>query len=262
MIKPKHSMKSLHLIDTHAHICDPVFDPDRSQVLKRAEKAGIKAIIAVGEDLEDAEKNLDLADRYPILHPAAGLYPTILDSERADGMVDFIRRHRSRLRAIGEVGLDFWVVKEETQRELQRDIFARFIRLSKEVDLPLNVHSRSAGRHAVQMLIEHDARRVQMHAFDGKFSAAHPALEAGFYFSVPPSIVRSRQKQKLARHLPLTRLLVETDSPVLGAEPGERNEPAHLMTSVRAISRIKEIAEETVLETVTKNALDLYRIRL
>lgn len=252
----------LHLIDTHAHICDPAFDPDRTQVLKRAEEAGISAIIAVGEDLEDAEKNLELADRYPILHPAAGLYPTILESETADAMVDFIRLHRSRIWAIGEVGLDFWVVKEEKQRELQRDIFSRFIRLAGELDLPLNVHSRSAGRHAVQMLMEHDARRVQMHAFDGKFSAARPALEAGFYFSAPPSIVRSRQKQKLVRHLPLGHLMVETDSPVLGTEPGERNEPAHIMTAVRAIARIKELSEEAVLESVTKNARELYRIRI
>ena len=250
-----------HLVDTHAHICDPVFDPDRSQVLKRAEEASICAIIAVGEDLDDAEKNLELAERYPILHPSAGLYPTILESKTADAMEDFIHRHRSRLWAIGEVGLDFWVVKEEQQRELQREIFARFIRLSKELDLPLNVHSRSAGRHAVQMLIEHDARRVQMHAFDGKFSAASPALEAGFYFSVPPSIVRSRQKQKLVRHLPLEHLMVETDSPVLGAEPGERNEPAHLMTAVRAIARIKDLSEEAVLEAVTANAQELYRIQ-
>ena len=250
-----------HLVDTHAHICDPVFDPDRSQVLMRAEEAGVSAIIAVGEDLDDAEKNLELAERYPILHPAAGLYPTILDLETADAMVDFIRRHRSRMWAIGEVGLDFWVVKEEKQRVLQRDIFSRFIRLAEELDLPLNVHSRSAGRHAVQMLLEHQARRVQMHAFDGKFSAASPALEAGFYFSLPPSIVRSRQKQKLVRNLPLEHLMVETDSPVLGAEPGERNEPAHLMTAARAIARIKDVPEEAVLEAVTANAQELYRLQ-
>jgi len=251
-----------HLIDTHAHICDAAFDPDRSDVLMRAESAGLRAIIAVGEDSSDAEKNIELADRYPILHPGAGLYPTILDPAAADTMIDFIRRHRKRLWAIGEVGLDFWVVKEERQRHLQRDIFSRFIALSKELDLPLNVHSRSAGRHAVQMLVEHDAMRVQLHAFDGKISAARPALEAGFYFSMPPSIVRSRQKQKLVRHIPLEQLLVETDSPVLGADPNERNEPAHLMTAVRAISQIKDVAEADVLEAVTRNAAQLYGIRV
>ncbi|CAB5120267.1 Putative deoxyribonuclease YcfH [Olavius algarvensis associated proteobacterium Delta 3] len=251
-----------YLIDTHAHICDPAFKDDRDDVLARAIAAGIRVIIAVGEDAADAEENLELAERYPVLHPAADLYPTILDPAAAGAMVDFIRRHRGRLWAIGEVGLDFWVVKEEKERALQREIFIRFIRLARELDLPLNVHSRSAGRHAVQMLLEYRAERVQMHAFDGKISAARPALEAGFCFSVPPSIVRSRQKQKLVRHLPLEKLLVETDSPVLGAEPGERNEPAYLMTAVRAISEIKEIHEEAVLEAVTKNARELYRIRL
>jgi len=251
-----------HLIDTHAHICDSAFDKGRREVLERAESAGIVAVIAVGEDISDAEKNLALSRQYPILYPAAGLYPTILDLLAADAMADFIRRNRASLWAIGEVGLNFWIVKEETERARQREIFALFIRLARELDLPLNVHSRSAGRHAVQVLLDHGAERVQMHAFDGKISAARPALEAGFYFSVPPSVVRSRQKQKLVRHLPLGQILVETDNPVLGADPAERNEPAHLMTAVQAIAEIKEISKGAVLEAVTTNARELYGIRV
>jgi TatD DNase family protein len=247
--------------DTHAHICDAAFDGDRAEVLERAAAAGVGAIVAVGEDGKDAEKNLDLADRFPVLRPAAGLYPTFLDPQAAERMADFIRRHRSRLWAIGEVGLDFWVVKEEPERAVQREIFALFIRLSLELDLPLNVHSRSAGRHAVRMLLDNGAARVQMHAFDGMISAALPAVEAGFYFSVPPSVVRSRQKQKLVGHLPLERLLVETDSPVLGQDPDRRNEPANLSTSVRAIADIKRIPEAEVIAAVIENTGKLYGIR-
>ena len=163
-----------------------------------------------------------------MVKPAAGLYPTFLDCDQAEKMHAFIRSHRAQLAAIGEVGLDHWAVKEETDRELQREIFKNFIRLSQELGLPLNVHSRSAGRHVVAMLLEEGATRVQLHAFDGKASAALPAVEAGYFFSIPPSVVRSRQKQKLVKQLPLTCLLVETDSPVLGPEPGVRNEPANL----------------------------------
>ena len=84
------------------------------------------------------------------------------------------------------------VVKGEEDREVQRDIFGQFADLARELDLPLNVHSRSAGRHAVSLLLERGARRVQLHAFDGKLSSALPAVEAGYFFSVPPSVVRSR----------------------------------------------------------------------
>jgi TatD DNase family protein len=247
-----------HLVDTHAHICDPVFDPDRNAVLERAQREGVSAVVAVGETLADARRNMELARIHPMLRPAAGLYPTFLDLDQAKEMVEFIRSHRDRLTAIGEVGLDFWAVKEDEQKDLQREIFKTFIDLSNELDLPLNVHSRSAGRHAVALLLENNAARVQMHAFDGKASAALPAVEAGYFFSVPPSIVRSRQKQKLIRHLPLSCLLLETDSPVLGPDPKIRNEPANLIHSLEAIARIKEVAVEAVAEAVVENTRCLY----
>lgn len=246
------------LVDAHAHICDEVFDADRASVLDRARSSGVAAIVAVGETLTDARRNLDLAGTYPMIKPAAGLYPTHLDADQAEAMMAFIRHHRSRLVAIGEVGLDYWVVKQDSQKQLQREIFGGFIDLSRELGLPLNVHSRSAGRHAVALLLEHGADRVQMHAFDGKAAAALPAVEAGYYFSIPPSVVRSRQKQKLVRQLPLSCLLVETDSPVLGPEPQKRNEPANLSISIQAIAQIKRLPESAVREAVAENTRRLY----
>ena len=118
---------SRKLVDTHAHICDPTFDADRTEVLRRAAAAGVGAVIAVGENISDAHKNIELAAEHPMLRPAAGLYPTILDLDQAEQMNSFIRRERSRLVAIGEVGLDFWVVKENADKEIQRDIFKGFI---------------------------------------------------------------------------------------------------------------------------------------
>ncbi len=247
------------LVDTHAHICDASFDHDRSEVLAGAREAGVQAIVAVGEDLSDARRNLELAETYPMLKPAAGLYPTHLDIDQADEMRSFVRQNHHRLAAIGEVGLDYWVVKETSAKAVQQHIFMMFIELSKELKLPLNVHSRSAGRHAVALLLEHDARLVQMHAFDGKAASALPAVEAGYFFSIPPSVVRSRQKQKLVKRLPLSCLLVESDSPVLGPEPKVRNEPANVAMAIQAIAQIKSLAEEHVCAAVFENTMRLYR---
>jgi len=227
-------------------------------VLARARKAGVDAIIAVGENLSDARKNLELAIRYPMLKPAAGLYPTHLDLNQAGEMADFIRQNHSSLAAIGEVGLDYWVVKEAPEKAVQREILKRFIELAQELDLPLNVHSRSAGRHAIALLLENNAVRVQMHAFDGKAGAALPAVEAGYFFSIPPSVTRSRQKQKLVKRLPLSCLLIETDSPVLGPSPNERNEPANIWHCVKAIAALKETSEEAVIAAVSENTERLY----
>jgi len=83
-------------------------------------------------------------------------------------------------------------------------------------------------------------------------------VEAGYFFSIPPSVVRSRQKQKLVKQLPLSCLLVETDSPVLGPEPVVRNEPANLALSVQAIAEIKSLPIQAVMEAVAANTARLY----
>ena len=246
------------IVDAHAHMCDPVFDTDRTEVIRRAQAAGVGAIIAVGENLSDAKRNIELAENHPELKPTAGLYPTHLDLNEAKEIISFIRNERNKLVAIGEVGLDYWAIKEESEKELQREIFISFVHLALELDLPLNVHSRSAGRHAVALLLEHNAKKVQLHAFDGKASAALPAVEAGFFFSIPPSIVRSKQKQKLVKQLPLSCMLVETDSPVLGPLPDERNEPANAVISINTIAEIKNISKEEVMETVFENTCRLF----
>jgi TatD DNase family protein len=248
------------LVDTHAHLCDPVFDADLSLVLQKAEAAGIGAVIAVGENMKDAVKNLELRTRHGMVHAAAGLYPTVLDLDLAAQLRDFIRAQKDQWIAIGEVGLDYWIVKNEPDREVQREIFRGFIELSNEIGLPLNVHSRSAGRHAVDVLLEKAAAKVQLHAFDGKFGSALPAVEAGYFFSIPPSVVRSEQKQKLVRNLPLSCLLVETDSPVLGPVPQERNEPANAFIAVKAIAELKGVSEVEVMEAVAENTRRLYGI--
>ena len=251
-------MNSYKIVDTHSHLCDPIFDSDRTEVIERAMDAGVSAIFMVGENLSDAKLNIELAKKYPELMPAAGLYPSCLDINQAEALAAFIRREKNNLIAIGEVGLDFWIVKEEPERDIQRKFFSNFIELSIELGLPLNVHSRSAGRHAVAMLLEQGAQKVQLHAFDGKASAAMPAVEAGYFFSIPPSIVRSRQKQKLVKHLPISCLLVETDSPVLGPSPKKRNEPSNAAISIDAIAEIKKIRREKVIETVFENTCRLY----
>jgi TatD DNase family protein len=172
----------------------------------------------------------------------------------------FIRKNCDRLVAIGEVGLDYWLAKEEEEREVQRRIFSLFIDLAIELDLPLNVHSRSAGRHALDLLLEKKAEKVQMHAFDGKISAASPGVDAGFFFSVPPSIVRSRQKQKLVRHLPPTSLLLESDSPVLGPEADKRNEPANIAIAAAVVAELKNVTPEEIVKQTAQNSRRLYRL--
>jgi len=159
------------------------------------------------------------------------------------------------------VGLDYWRVKSNERRELQRRCLRQMAALAAELDLPLNVHARSAGRHAIALLADCGARRVLMHAFDGKAGyAVEAARRFGWLFSIPPSVVRSRQKQKLARALPLAHLALESDSPVLGPDPTLRNEPANLIHAVRWIAEAKGIHPQEVVEATRRNTRRLFKI--
>ncbi len=249
---------SLSLVDVHAHLAGETFARDLPEVLERARGQGVETILAVSESLADAEETLELSSQYPMIRACAGLHPALADPEEGERMLAFIRENRDRLAAIGEVGLDYWLAQDGARREAQRRILARHVALARELDLPLNVHSRSAGRHAIALLRELEAPRVLLHAFDGRASAAAAGLEAGYFFSIPPSVVRSPQKQKLLRHLPLERILLESDSPVLGPERDERNEPRNVWVACVEVARINSIPAEEVARVTTANARTLF----
>ncbi len=246
------------LVDTHAHLCSESFSQDLGEVLHRAAARGVTAVLAVSETVADAQENLVLAARHPMIKPCAGLHPEVLDEREAEEMLAFIRENRDRLAAVGEVGLDYWIAQAPAQRDIQRRIFVRHISLARELDLPMTVHSRSAGRHAIALLREQGAQKVVLHAFDGKASSAKEGLEAGYYFSIPPSILRSPQKLKLLRHLPVERLLLESDSPVLGPDREARNEPANIRIACEQIAAIKGLPVEDVARITTENARLLF----
>ncbi|ABK46136.1 TatD-related deoxyribonuclease [Magnetococcus marinus MC-1] len=250
------------LIDTHAHLCDDRFDADRDAVLARAHAAGVTAIVAVSETLADAQRTLALCDSYPLLKPACGLYPGYADLDQAEAMIAFMQQHQQRWVAIGEVGLDYMLAKEEPQRAVQRAVLSRFVQLSEAWDLPLNCHSRGAGKQVVELLLQEDAKRVQLHAYHGPHKAALQAVEAGWYLSIPPAVVRSGQLRELVVKLPLHALLLESDSPVLGPQADTRNEPANLTQSLAVVAELHGLAIPALRERLWENSLRLYGERL
>jgi len=279
------------MIDCHTHLTDDAFAMDREAVLQRAHRAGVRAIAIVGQDLAENRAVLAAAREsrearqarfsgaggdtgeageahpalLPSLLPFLGLHPDRFadrkapfpDSETA-AIVALIREHAGDIVGIGEVGLDYWVCQDGERRAAQREALSTLSALAGELGLPLNVHSRSAGRHTLKLLMEQGNVKVLMHAFDGKAGHALKGAEAGYLFSIPPSIVRSPQKVKLARLLPLEALALETDSPVLGPVAGERNEPGNVAISAAAIAEIKGLPEAQVRETCTENARRLF----
>jgi len=257
------------MIDCHAHLADASFDPDRSQVRTRAAAAGVSAVLVVGEDPEDNQRVLDVIERSPAagcaLLPCLGFHPDRFADDRPlpsrpqiDAAITQIRDHAGELAAIGEVGLDYWWTKEPERRRAQNTLLEELAALATELELPLNVHSRSAGHYTVDLLLGCGAERVLMHAFDGKAAHAVRAAEAGHLFSVPPSVIRSEQKQKLVRRLPLESLCLESDAPVLGPDREQRNEPANLTFARDFIAEVHGVTPERVEEVTSRNAVGLF----
>ena len=253
------------MIDCHTHLSDPCFDSDREVVVKKAMQAGVKRLAVVGQDSAENERVLALTADEPMYLTFLGLHPDRFADDRpwpkpeaVDDVIQQLETHRERLTGIGEIGLDYRVCADGARREAQRDALQKFAKVGIVLDLALNVHSRSAGHYTIDLLLEAGASRVLMHAFDGRASHALRAAEAGFLFSIPPSILRSEQKQKLVKRLPLKSLVLETDSPVLGPEKGVRNEPANVAISAQAMAEIKQIPLEEVIRTTTENAIRLF----
>ena len=246
------------LTDVHCHLTNEAFAEDLDAVLARARAAGVTTLVCVGETAADNRAVLQLARRYPEVRAALGHYPEHLDEAMAAETEALLRAHRDEVVAIGEVGVDHWLAREPEPRAAQHALFGRFVRLALELDLPLSVHSRSAGHHALRLLREAGARRVCLHAFDGKARYAAEAAEAGYYLSVPPSVARSQQKRKMVKALPLERLLLESDAPVLGPTREERNEPANVLVAAHEIAAIKELALDEVLAAAARNTKALF----
>jgi len=255
------------LADVHCHVHGQEFDTDRAAVLHAAGAAGVGVVLAMGEGFQDNQRLIEVAREHTHagdgarLVPCLGLHPDRAGREPLAPVIDQIRTHAAQLAAIGEVGLDYWVAKDDNEaRTHQRDNLTELAALARELDLPLSVHSRSAGHHTLDLLRDLDARRVCMHAFDGAARHAARAADEGYMFSVPPSVVRSPQKQKMVRRLPLSALLLETDAPVLGPDRETRNVPANVRVAAQAIADLKGLPLQHVLEVTSDNAWTLFRL--
>ena len=200
---------------------------------------------------------IKISSKYDSVSVSLGLDPILYT--QAHIVRQLIRNNQAKLVAIGEVGLDHYRERDHKKRIEQENTFRQMIELSRELELPIQVHSRSAGRSALEILSDMEAEKVHMHAFDGKASLARTASrDQGYYFSIPTSVVRSQQKRKLVKAVDVERLLVETDSPVLGPEKSVRNEPSNVWISLKEIASILRRDEEEMREIILENTLRLY----
>lgn len=244
-------------IDTHCHLENEAFENDREIVIKQASETGIY-IITSSIDKGLWFKGLELAKEHGNVYASIGLDPSNYGD--CDKAIDWIRKNQSDIIAIGEVGLDHFRIRDHSERDEQEKAFRKLIHLANELKLPIQIHSRSAGAKAIAVLEDCSAGLVHMHAFDGRASYARIASrDLDYYFSIPTSVVRSPQKKKLVKAIAIERLLLETDSPVLGSMKGERNVPTNISIALKEVSSILRRDEEELRLLILENTQRLYR---
>lgn len=256
------------LVDVHAHLDHPFFEKDLDEVIDRAKKMGVKAIITNGVNPDSNKRVLALAKKYDIVKAALGMYPIdALQKEAETGEAPWlqhpftvadclaeIKKHKNDIVAIGEVGMDFAMTED---RQKQREHFQQVIDLAVSIKKPLIVHSRKAEAEVVEMLGKSNAK-VLMHCFSGSKKLFLEGLKHGFYFSIPVNIVRSHQFQTWVKEAPLSHLLTETDAPYLGLQRDDRNEPSNVMHTIATIAEIKKMDPEEVANVIYSNYQKLF----
>ncbi|XP_062267561.1 putative deoxyribonuclease tatdn3 isoform X3 [Platichthys flesus] len=222
----------LGFVDSHCHISAREFEQDLEDVMQRSRQAGVETLIAVTEEVGEFSRLLQLQQRYPdVVAPCFGVHPLqggegpeqrSARPQDLDAALPLLYEHRERLVAVGEIGLDFtpWRAPTQQGRDDQMSVFVKQLDVAKELDLPVNVHSRSAARVTIETMRQQGISRALLHNFAGKPSVALEGVKAGYLFSFPPAVCRNQQRDKLIRAIPLEHICLETDSPALGLDKG------------------------------------------
>lgn len=253
------------LFDTHAHLYDKAFDRDRDQLIPALFKS-LDYIVIPSEDLETSRKAVALAETYDPLYAAVGIHPQVTKdaSEEILRKIGDLALSHPKVKAIGEIGLDYYYLY--TDKEIQKEWFARQIELAKDLNLPFLIHDREAHGDTLSILKEHKspAMRGILHCFSGSLETAKELIRLGFYISFAGPVVfpRSIRLKEVAAALPLERILIETDSPYLTPPPnrGKRNNPSNVYYVAEELARLKKLPVEEIISRTRENAIRIYDI--
>ncbi|HJV64268.1 MAG TPA: TatD family hydrolase [Geomonas sp.] len=256
----------MELIDSHAHVYGKEFAQDLPQVLERAKEAGVTTMVAVGADLESSREALELAEAYPHIYCTVGIHPHDAErvTEKCYQTIREMAMQSSKVVAIGEIGLDFY--RDRSPRPAQEEVFRRFIRLARELSLPLVIHDRDAHERIMAILKEERAHEVGgvLHCFSGDLAMARECIEMGFVISIPGTVTYPSNEalREVVRGVKIEHLLVETDCPYLTPVPhrGKRNEPAFVRLTAERVAELKGLSLEDVGRITSLNTRAIFRI--
>ena len=251
------------VIDTHCHLDMLAGEEEVDTIIHSANAAGVKQIITVGIDLQSSQKAVQYAERHPGVYATIGVHPhnvaSITDTY-IEQLIKLAEHHK--VVAYGEIGLDF--VKLYAPKKTQLEQFERQVGLAGNLGLPLVIHDRQAHDDILQILKNSSPFPAGgvMHCFSGDLQFAEEILALGFYISIPGVVTfnKAYELQKVAQHIPLASLLIETDAPFLAPVPmrGRRNKPDYVLYTAQKIAELQGTSLDEVARITTANAVKLF----
>ncbi len=257
--------------DSHCHLTADKYSEDRQAVLERARAAGVQKMIAIGSGygIRSNAAAVELARAEPDVHATVGVHPHEAE-ELDDGLRAALRGWLAapEVVALGECGLDYHYMN--SPRDVQRRVFAEQVALARELDLPVSIHVRGDEPDAYGELLDiwlaegRGELTGVLHCYTGTLEFARKAMDAGFVvsFSGIVTFKRSEALREVARGVPLSHLLVETDAPFLAPQGhrGKRNEPAWVAQVGAVLAQLHGVDVATLARTTSQNAARFYRL--
>lgn len=251
------------LVDTHCHLDLEHFDADRAEVIQRALRAGVHAMVLIAYNPERWESTARLCEEHPFLTRAVGIHPndaSIWSEDIRCKLRDEIQRERPL--GIGEIGID--VYRSADNIAQQREAFVAQLAIAAEFNLPVVIHQRSAEEFVLDVLNDMRPTACVMHCFSGGRDYAERCLDLGLFLGIGGVITfpKSDAIREALADVPLDRILLETDAPFLAPQVrrGKRNESSLLPAVVGELSKIMQLPQETIAEETTRNAVTLFGV--
>ncbi len=264
--------------DSHAHLDDSRVVreyPDGTEgIIRDSLAAGVRNIINVGTNLQNSVRSISLANKYPFIYAAVGIYPSEarsrddgkalacgMDADLAIGEIELLLEEK-KVVAIGEIGLDYHY--DNTDKKAQLYVFEKQMDLAQRTGFPVVIHDREAHGDVFDMIRRYPDVKGAMHSFSGSPELARQLTDRGWYisFSGPVTYKNAAKVKEAAASVPLNRILVETDTPYLPPTPhrGKLNYPGYVALTVRAIAELRNMEADDVAEITSENAKTFFRI--
>jgi TatD DNase family protein len=249
--------------ESHAHYDDALYDEDRGRLLAELKENGVDDVVNIGADIKSSEKSLRLAQKYNFIYAAVGVHPHEAKTLNEDNFSQLEAMcERKKCVAVGEIGLDYHY--DNSPRDVQRFWFERQLELAYKINKPVVIHSRDAAEETFEIIRNKSVRRGVIHCYSGALKMAQEYVDMGFYLGIGGVVTfpKTKKLREVVEHIPLTKLLIETDCPYLAPVPhrGERNESKFLHFIAAKIAEIRQTTIENVAELTRISAKELFSV--